>query len=400
MEFPKKITIDACERFLGKLSKSEGIDDALQLPVATSGYASSFGGLAGAIQAVNSWVRQSDGRVLSLRASDAKNQIDEVIKRPHKFAAAMMAKSIMMQSQPEKDVRAEINVVAKRAIEDQALNQFGQQHGGLCWFAFVDHSSKGFDRNFYIEKSGTNPEPRQPEQFKAVIRAMVNKAMSVPGGARGIAPESLEYLGRIFYELFLNTHEHGSRSATRSEWLKPGVRIIYAQGINLHEVGFRNAANQQPVLAEYLLKASGNNPAEQQRRFVEIGIVDSGLGYCGRWRADHSLADANEAPSTEEEYEIFKKCFRFRQTSTAKDSKGNGLPVVMDRLTKLKGFMRVRSGRLALYRDFLSSPYSPNDACFFSDWTSAQSAEESLTPMAKASGVAISLLIPLEAKNE
>lgn len=395
VNFPRSINIDGCEKFLSKLADNDRTD-CLDLPIGTSGYASSFGGLASAIQGVNTWARKSDGRVLLLKPGNAKNRIEEVIQRPHKFVAAMMAKSIVMGQGDE--LRSQVNAAAKLAIEGQLRRSFGQQRGGLCWFAFVDHSSKGFDRNFYIERSGANPEPRQPEQFKAVISAMVDKAMSVPGGARSIEPESLEYLGRIFYELFLNTHEHGSRSTTRSEWLKPGVRIIYAQGINLNEAGVRNAANQQPVLAEYLVNVSSNNPAEHQRRFVEIGIVDSGLGYCGRWLADHPAAEANEAPTTEEEYEIFKKCFRFRQTSTSKDSKGNGLPVVMDRLTKLKGFMRVRSGRLALYRDFLSSPYGLNDACVFSDWASAQSAEQVLTPMAQASGVAISLLIPLEAK--
>ncbi len=397
MDFPKSITINACEKFLDNLLEKDEFE-TLRLPVGTTGYASSFGGLASAIQAANTWGRKIESRVLCLTPSSAKDEIYEVIQRPHKFVAAMSAKSIVMLNKADDDLRPQINEAAKQAIELQACQQHGQQRGGLCWFAFVDHSSKGFDRNFYIERQGEKPEPRQPEQFKAVIGAMVDKAMAVPGGARNLERDSLTYLGRIFYELFLNTHEHGTRGEYRSEWLKPGVRVIYAQGINLSEAAANHAAKGQPILLDYLSAVTKRHPNESQRRFVEIGVVDSGLGYCGRWLADHQSGGGKQELSIQDEYEIFKKCFSFRQTSTTKNSKGNGLPVVMERLTKLEGFMRVRSGRLSLYRDFLSSPYIPHDAFAFYDWNSGGSAEKLLTPMAEACGVSISLIIPVDEK--
>lgn len=396
MEFPKSVTIEACEKFITKVSSNEG-DQPLMLPIGNARYA--FGGLASAIQAVNSWVRASDRRSLVLRSSDVKDEVEELLIRPHKFVAAMSAKSITIEGEPYSELRPQVNAAAKIAVETQAASRNGQQRGGLCWFAFVDHSSKGFDRNFYIERSDAKPKPRQPEQFRAVIGSMVEKATGVSGGAMVVRSQHLDYLGRIFFELFINTHEHGARGLSRSEWLKPGVRVLYVQGINLSEAGASNATEKQPVLNEYVERVAKDLGAGQQRRFVEIGIVDAGLGYCGRWRADHPPADENESLSLVEEYAIFKKCFRFRQTSTVDDSKGNGLPVVMDKLTKLRGFMRVRSGRLAMYRDFLSSPYSLNDPCIFFDWTSGQSAEHNLTPMSQTSGVAISLLIPLEDKR-
>lgn len=395
MEFPKSMGIAACEKFIAKLGKMAP-SEALQLPVGTTHYA--FGGLASAVQAANTWARVSENRVLALRESSVKDEIEEVMQRPHKFVAAMSAKSIVFANAPEQELRAQVNAAARVAVETQASQPAGQQRGRLFWFAFVDHSSKGFDRNFYIESAGARPEPRQPEQVKAVIRKMVDKAMAVAGGARALERERLDYVGRIFYELFLNTHEHGTRGNSRHEWLRPGIRLIYVQGINLNEAGARRATESQPNLAAYLAAVSRKRPLETQRRFVEIGIVDSGLGYCGRWLADHSSLDNEAMLALAQEYEIFKKCFRFRQTSTGLDGKGHGLPAVMDRLTKLDGFMRVRSGRLALYRDFLSSPHGPDDACHFSDWSLGQSAEKAQTLMAHASGVAISLLIPLEAK--
>lgn len=394
MDFPKSISIDASEKYLTSLEVNEG--DDLCFPVGTTNYA--FGGLAAAIQAVNTWVRRSETRRISLRSSDVVDVVEDLVSKPHKFVAAMSARSIVNEREPNVEVRPQVNLMAKKTVEEQAKRQFGQQRGGLCWFAFVDHSSKGFDRNFYIEKRNSNPEPRQEAQFKAIIRAMTQKSISVPGGAIVPENEKLDCLGRIFYELFLNTHEHGSRKEIRSKWLKPGVRVIYAQGINLSETGTRNITNQQRALSDYVESIGEKFNVYGNRRFLELGIVDSGLGYCRRWLADHPTSDSIEDLSVQDEYEIFRKCFKFRQTSTSRGNKGNGLPVVMDRLTKLNGFMRVRSGRLSVYRDFVAAPYDEDEECMFYDWVSRFSAEKALTQMAETSGVAISLLIPLEAK--
>lgn len=394
MNFPKNITIEACENFINKLNLKNA---PLQLPVDTTAYA--FGGLASAIQAVNTWARASASRTVKLRSSKSIDVISDVIVRPHKFSATMMARSIVLDSAPKQEVRLQINSLAKQAIEMQSQHQYGQQRGGLCWFSFVDHSSKAFDPNFYIKENNSKPTLRQPEQFKAIIKAMAEKVISISGGAKAPVDDDLDHLGRIFYELFLNTHEHGSRGEARSEWLKPGMRIIYAQGVNLTEAGEKGITQQQPVLSEYVASLEEKLGIQGNRRFLELAIVDSGLGYCGRWLADNPLDVSTGGLSLQEEYGIFKKCFNFRNTSTSRNNKGNGLPVVMDRLTKLNGFMRVRSGRLSLYRDFVVSPQAKDDACEFFDWSTQAVASESTSEMSEVAGVAISLLIPLEAKE-
>ena len=395
INFPKKITINACEKFISDV-KEGGQNVPILFPIGVSSYA--FGGLATAIQAVNSWARSDKSRVIFLRSSDSKNALDELINRPHKFVAAMFSKVIALENTPEDNLRKDVNLAARNAIENQSSSEFGQQRGGLCWFGFVDHSSKGFDRNFYIRKSDSMPEPRQVAQFQSVINSMIDKTLSVTGGSKSLEVNDLDHLGRIFYELFINTHEHGTRSEKRSDWLKSGVRIIYVQSINLTKKGAQGITDNQPILSEYIDSIEDKKECEDNRKFIEISIIDSGLGYCNRWLSDHQTEDSHQNISIAKEYDIFKKCFTFRQTSTNKDSKGNGLPVVMNKLTKLDGFMRVRSGRLSLCRDFVKFPYVLDDTFAFSDWESGLSAGDTLTPMASATGVAITLLIPLEAK--
>lgn len=396
INFPKSLTIDACEEVIKSIDES-GSDEDLLLPVDTA--KSAFGGLACAIQAVNSWGRKSKDRRLVLKETKETEieRIDEIIKRPHKLAAAMWAKSIFDGDFQSAELRGKINSAAKEAIEKQGASPIGQHLGRLCWFAFIDHSTKGFDRSFYIERPNSKHEPRQDLQIQSVIRSMFDKSLLVAGGGKPISGDDLNYLGRLFLELFLNTHEHGSRGMVRDEWIRPGIRTIYTNGINLTEEGTDGTLKGEQALTRYLEAQDSNS--ENMRRFVELSIVDSGLGYCGRWLADHPEMGSGNDLTIAQEYSIFKKCFTFRQTSSGRDEKGHGLPIVMDRLTKLKGFMRVRSGRLALYRDFISSPYSENDSCDFLDWASHAFAGEHQTVMPHAEGVAITLLIPLEAKR-
>lgn len=391
LDFPTNLSIESCEDFVAQLAAAESIDDIV-IPEGTKHIA--FGSYAAAIQAVNTWARSSVSRnvIIKETGADTSERVSELLSRPHKFCLSMLAKNIYVEGSGE-NIRPLVNVGARDAIERQGETKFGQQRGGLCWFALVDHSTKGFDRNFYLHSHDEKPAARGLLQFRSVISAMVGKSTSVMGGAEPLRDEGTEYLGRAFYELFMNTHEHGTRSVTKSEWIKPGIRIMYTNGVNLPASSVEARGAASGAMGRYF--SSIDELPQERRRFIEISVIDSGLGFEGRWRADQSPAQATEdSESLAAEYEIFKRCFTFRQTSSGKSSKGHGLPVVMERLTKLKAFMRVRSGRLSLYRDFVNNPFSNDDVCEFEDWVTQSRGAE--TRMAPVSGVAVTFLIPLE----
>ncbi|HBN8248695.1 hypothetical protein ACEPXJ_18350 [Pseudomonas aeruginosa] len=390
-DFPTNLSIESCEGFLSQLESADSVEDIL-MPEGTKNIA--FGSYAAAIQAINTWARRSSSRNVYVKATGAKtsDRVDELLSRPHKFCLSMLAKNIYVDGDLE-DIRPLVNGSAREVIEQQGRTKFGQRRGGLCWFALVDHSTKGFDRNFYLHSHDKKPIVRGQLQFKSVMSAMVGKSTDLVGGAEPLSEEESDYLGRIFYELFLNTHEHGSRSFERDTWLKPGIRVIYTNGINLSASSVDARASANKAMEKYF-SAIDELPL-QRRRFIEISVVDSGLGYEGRWRADQPQIESDSGISRlDAEYEIFKKCFTFRQTSSGKSSKGHGLPVVMERLTRLKAFMRVRSGRLSLFRDFINNPFKNDDPCDFEDWETQERGAR--TEMAPVSGVAVTFLIPLE----
>ncbi|WP_339892034.1 hypothetical protein [Neptuniibacter pectenicola] len=382
---PKTLTVDACENVIEQLQKKP--NSQLQLSVDTKFWA--FSGLASAVQCSLTWGRNSECRELYLKPSTRGIEADfeDILNRPHKFAAAMFASHIF--SGQKNDVRNDFYSCASSRIDQQQKSQSGINRGELSWFIFIDHSSKGFDRNFYQQKQDLLPAPRQMDQVKSVIGAMMKK--SLPGASLLPSDDAKDQIGRVFYELFLNTHEHGSRELNRSKWIKPGLRVIYTNGITLTPEGVDGTVKADPVLSKFVEKKEGRS------KYMEISMIDSGMGFLKRWRADRPSEHFDD--SLEGEYSVFKKCFSFRQSSSGLDHKGNGLSAVMERLTNLNGFMKIRSGRLSLYRNFVSSPYQPGDSCDFYDWKTELPARDGLTDYSPVVGAAVTILIPLENKQ-
>ena len=391
INLPASLTVSACEDALKSLENEEEIRDLI-IPVGRKNF--TFAGMATAVQFVVTWGRRSKTWRIILKKSKLANaeRIKGVVDHPHMLAAAMFGKSVMSQKDgADESVRDQVNLLASERIDQQGGKSYGNQRGRLCWFCFVDHSSKGFDRNFYRMTESGQMEPRKREQIEFVIEAMVKKSTTVAGGAISLSDGNVTYLGKVFYELFLNTHEHGSRQKDRERWLSPGVRLIYTNGINLSEVAIGKVLMRDRVVAQYIKNVNKSG------RFIEISIIDSGLGLANRWRADRG-ADTDSQLDLRSEYELVRKCFSFREGSSGKDEKGNGLPTVMDRLTRLRGFMRLRTGRLSLYRNFAQSPFKGKGDSDLFDWKTQSPSNDLLTESPSVEGVAVTLLIPLDAK--
>jgi hypothetical protein len=399
LSLPASLEIAKLEEFISKVNSLSELDN-IELPVETKNIA--FGGYAAAIQAVNTWAFRCSEKRLKFKksASSQSEQIRDAIRHPHKFAALMIAKAFEEERSEFQPIRHEIYMLAKQSIEAQSSNLYGQNRGRLCWYSFVDHSTKGFDRNFYALSSEYQPTPRHIDHITSIISSMVEKSATVAGGGKLPNEQSVKNLGRMFYELFVNTHEHGSRDIDRSKWLKPATRFIYTYGINLTDEALANVITQDENLKSYISGLEKTN--KSTRRFVEISIIDSGLGYCGRWYADNPNTDNFDCGNVESEYKILKKCFQFRSSSTKNEIKGNGLPAVMANLTALNGFMRIRSDRLAVYRDFVNQPFTSyrEDSFDFLDWNSKVNCLEKITKNSNVRGVAVTVLIPLYDKLE
>src|SRR5205823_2735974 len=110
-----------------------------------------------------------------------------------------------------------------------------------------------------------------------------------------------------------------------------------------------------------------------------------------------------------EEYEKVMQCLRKYSSASGRTYRGLGLHYVMSMLSKTKGFLRYRAGRLSLFRNFHKQPFGadlaarPNktrfraDNIFFFDWRS-RSLE--LIHTTSVDGALFTMLFPLKTTDE
>ncbi|MNG33296.1 hypothetical protein D3C84_1195170 [compost metagenome] len=80
------------------------------------------------------------------------------------------------------------------------------------------------------------------------------------------------------------------------------------------------------------------------------------------------------------------KCLQPRQTCKAEDAAGIGLPAVLTELSKVGGLIRIRTGRMCIYNQFLEDDMH-RDLLDFRDWDD--------TELAQVSGAVVTIMIPL-----
>jgi len=164
-----------------------------------------------------------------------------------------------------------------------------------------------------------------------------------------IIPELCE----IIYELFKNTHEHGRTKVTGGYYF-PNVRNVTLKTIRRRRSSYIEDKELPDSVKEYF---KNNLPLTEQSDFImlEISILDSGPGLVCRFSNTNDLSTF----TLKEEVSLTKECLLKHKTSSnayLSNVKGEGLDKVMQLLDG-KGFLRIRTGRLDLFRNFIEDPY-------------------------------------------
>jgi hypothetical protein len=128
-KLPTSLAISDSEKVLSDLSENVG-----DLSTVKDWSNISFSGIATAIQTAITWGKRSESKVLFLPKTqqDLNDTINDLINKPHKFVAAMFAKSIFSQGKGESlDVRNQVNLAAKSNIKRQQFSNYGQQRKSI-----------------------------------------------------------------------------------------------------------------------------------------------------------------------------------------------------------------------------------------------------------------------------
>lgn len=403
-------TIAEVERELTELEKAGPSD--LLIPVRPKKWW--FGGEAALIQLLITWgSRTPDATLVTHIAEDEDpiGQLEQLVKRPFGLVAAWMARDLTdrkclralkvranLASEPVIDLmwrgRREVRSADQLSLWDDADDDRWEVPsvsavGDRVFLACIDHHPRWRLPQFYFPTG----EVRHRDDFVGLADAMARCATSTKGGTP-ITGDVRKPLGSILHELFKNTHEW-ARTDARGVTLLRSVRGVLAQGHSWAESEAKEAAHGSPALEGYMAHPRLRT-TEGRWRFLELSVFDSGIGLARRWLSDKSMREVSLADlRLDDEYTACMDCFMRWNSSTRESYKGVGLHEVMQTLSRLGAFFRVRTGRLSLYRDFVAKPYTeaaPSDERLLADWSGHW---DSLTPQVPVEGVLYTMLIPI-----
>jgi hypothetical protein len=373
-----------------------------------------FGGESALIQLLITWGRRQENATLVThiaKGEEPAGQLEQLVKRPFGLVGVWMARDVTdrrcaralkvlanQASEPVIDMmwrgRRDPRSAGQRSLWGEGDDDAWEAPhvsavGDRVFLASIDHHPRWRIPQCYFPTG----EVRYRDDFVALADAM-SKYAAVNTGGSPVTADVRKPLGTILHELFKNTHEWARTNAYGAA-LPRSVRGLLAQGHSWAEGEVREVAQGSEALAEYL----GYRPfhSEEGRwRFLELSIFDSGIGLARRWLSGNAGREIDLGQvSLDDEYRACTDCFLRWNSSTGQGHKGLGLHEVMQTLSGLRAFFRVRTGRLSLYRNFVERPYpepAPAGARLFADWSAHWGA---LTACALAEGTLYTMLIPI-----
>jgi hypothetical protein len=198
-------------------------------------------------------------------------------------------------------------------------------------------------------------------------------------------------LNGIIFELMKNTHEWAKDDENKVP-LDPNIRGLLVKFYKKTKDKLNSEFKSHYGLSEYFKSDILNTHSKNELFFLEIDIFDSGVGFAKKYKSlnlEEGLKDVD----------IVKKCMIKHNTSAKgleKDDKGLGLDRILSILNN-RGFLRIKTGKVCLYRNLISHPYrdingrNSGDMELF-DWKKNSSQE--YTVFQEAVGTVITIIYP------
>lgn len=214
---------------------------------------------------------------------------------------------------------------------------------------------------------GSNGRVASRDQFQHLVDQLI-KSVTSEANIRGAITTHRDRLTTILHELFKNTHDHARTTVDRQP-LALSIRGPYARFYSPQQLAYTAPAtvkdangreippalNQAENYASYFVRprmAPGNVrlvpvPERNFLGLLELSVFDTGPGFAATY-----LKSAIATATVQEQFEAVLACFSTGRSSTGDESRGYGLWKVLRDLKELKGFIRVRTNKVHVYRDF------------------------------------------------
>jgi hypothetical protein len=313
---------------------------------------------------------------------DPSTQLDSLISRPFGFAALLMAADVVTRNEKQ-SVRAEAYQSAKKRVDRMFRSLADAGRGTNVFLACVDHSTKSNVPHFYY----SDGKVRGQREFVVLVNEMIGRSKGRISFALNKA--QLAQLGLVTSELFHNTHDW-ARTDELDVPLKKSLRGLLFETHTVSQLELNRLVEKAPALRSFFSHVL-EEQVTTKSSFLEMSVFDSGIGLAKRWLG--SQWKKNLSPSAE--LNACKDCLRKGKSTSSQTTRGFGLFDVFKTLSELGAFLRIRSGRLNLYRDFRHLPYSISDEDnpTLNDWSTAS---EQITAGTGVEGTLYTFLVPLQ----
>ncbi len=402
----KSLLLSQIEKYYESIPKSKRELDIL-LP--SSFNENSFASKASLCQVMNTWVRKtSDTSNIHTHLLKEETYIENFTKEIFGLSICLMtikqgrkildrSKTIDLTKEIFKKAIGKIEENAPRVLDKQNEKAFIGKTGPIRAFCF-DHSAvKHYQYNEWFYQDGKLLDETGMRKFYVAAIKHLFKPHKKELELLALRDDTAEKVTGIIKELFENTDKHATRGfgSQANIPLNPNLRGVFMEVHKGHKKDFISKVEAGDPLFNYF-----NNPKlfEDERvlkTFIEVSVIDSGPGFAQR-KSGSELEDLN--PLSERNYVI--ECLTQYDTSASK----RGLKRVASYLGSKGGFLRLRTGRMCLYWDFLLHGYKPfehqsHDAekqtamNKFFDW---KKADRGWTKLNEASGSLITVFYPLD----
>ena len=356
IKIQRNIALKNIEKLYSELHSTKGSKVDLLLPLDID--SKDFSVIPALIQFVGTWRRHPNcGKLFTKTNINEVETISEFIYTEIGFASVVLAwengiydKNLVDIKQQLKPYNEEIHAKMKtlsnvvgNSLLLTCFDHIPKEKGLLnCFYPNnKDFISNEEQLNFFIDRG-----------LKLVLRSLGNKSKDT------LISKIFMDIRDIVYELLKNTHEW-ARTDEQNTILNPNLRGIYLKFHRSTIDSYRNNYKDLPQLDNYFkhdFVVNTNNEAY----FLEVSVFDTGPGFVKRNL--HLFGGDFEKLSFTEQVSIVKFCLSKNGTgeqSYKSTFKGKGLDRILHLLDN-KGFLRVRTNNLSLFRDLKSDPYQEN----------------------------------------
>lgn len=392
IEIRRNITNNKIDELYSQLTKELAAGDKvdLQLPKAIDN--GDFGLLFSVLQFVATWLRSSKSGSLRVPINDS-SEYKNYLFQQFVYPCVVLCWEKEILDLNNKNIRPDLKGLSKEYFKKMDFFELDENESVPVYCFDHDLSKRGYSRAFYEIQDKVVPE--------AILDFTLHHAFTKIGGHlnrkvfNDSISEKLNSFYSIIHELFNNTDEH-ARTDENGYNLYPNIRALYLKFHRKPIAKYQEIYKDNPGLLNYFKSEFSLND-NGELYLLEISVLDSGPGLVKRFE---NISDLNM--TAESEVLSIKKCLYQGNTSATgmeKERRGVGLDRVLQTIDN-KGFVKIRSGRVEVFRDMKNNRYSKSasaDQIKLYDWD--QNTDDFFKIKPEVAGTLISIIYPIDFKK-